>query len=82
MTEESYQFKRHGITWHREWVGDNGGRYEWSSARAVIWREGHFYRLAIDGNVRTDKHRGLLAAMDRTLIELAACVRSGLEANR
>lgn len=59
---------RHGTTWQRRWVGDNGGRYEWLSKNAIAWRDGHFYRLSMGGVLSPERHKTLLGAMDRALI--------------
>lgn len=59
-------FHRHGLTWHRAWVGDNSGHYEWTTADGlcVVWREGPDYRAAVDGITAERRYHTILAAME------------------
>lgn len=58
-------FSHSGITWRRQWVGDNSGRYEWTSddARLVVWREGLEYSATLDGYAAKRTWPTLTAAM-------------------
>jgi hypothetical protein len=58
-------FTRDGITWRRQWVGDNSGRYEWTSDdnRLVVWREHKDYSATLDGYPSTKTWPTLTAAM-------------------
>ena len=58
-------FTRDGITWTSTWVGDNSGRYEWTSddGRLVAWREGREYRATLDGHNSTRTWPTLIATM-------------------
>ena len=53
------------VTWRRQWIGDNAGRYEWTSddARLVVWREGRNYSATLDGYPSTKTWPTLVAAM-------------------
>ena len=61
-------FTRSGITWRRAWIGDNGGRYEWTSddGRLNVWREGREYSATLDGYASTKTWPTLTAAMAAT----------------
>jgi hypothetical protein len=63
-----------GTTWRREWIGDNSGRYDWTSedARLVCWREGHIYRATLDGYPSTRTWPTLTGAMAATATARAA----------
>ena len=65
-------FERMGHTWHRAWLGDNGGNYLWASddGRLTAWREGHKYRFAVDGVVHADRQISLRSAMDRAALSI------------
>ena len=58
-------YSRNGITWRRQWVGDNSGRYEWTSddGRLVCFREGRNYSATLDGYPSTKTWPTLVAAM-------------------
>lgn len=58
-------FVRNGIAWRRQWVGDNAGRYEWTSddGRLVCWCEGRTYRATLDGYSSTKTWPTLTGAM-------------------
>lgn len=58
-------FTRSGITWRRQWVGDNSGRYEWTSddGRLVCFRDGKAYAATLDGYASTKTWLTLTAAM-------------------
>ena len=58
-------FTSSGITWRRQWVGDNSGRYEWTSddGRLVCFREGRNYSATLDGYPSTKTWPTLVAAM-------------------
>lgn len=58
-------FERLGLTWQRQWVGDNSGRYEWTSddGRLVCWRDGRSYRATLDGYSSTMTWPTLTGAM-------------------
>lgn len=60
MTGRDDLFTLNGTTWQRTWVGDNSGRYEWTSddGRLVCWcskrwfengRPIHEYSATLDG---------------------------------
>lgn len=57
-----------GTTWHRAWIGDNSGRYEWTSddGRLVVWRDGHDYSATLDGYHATKTWPTLTGAMAAT----------------
>lgn len=59
-------FTRQGITWRRRWVGDNAGRYMWTSdcGRLTAWLFRGVYRYAVDGQERPERLRTLREAMD------------------
>lgn len=57
-------FSRRGVRWRRAWVGDNGGRYEWLSERARVWRVGPSYFAEVDGQQSRRTFLTLLDAMD------------------
>ena len=61
-------FTRSGITWRRQWIGDNGGRYEWTSddGRLICWREGKNYSATLDGYAAKRTWPTLTAAMTAT----------------
>jgi hypothetical protein len=63
MTDDTYTGM--GATWRRQWVGDNSGRYEWTSddGRLVVWRDGHDYRATLDGYPSTKTWPRLTTAM-------------------
>lgn len=73
MTRRDDLFTQDGTTWQRKWVGDNSGRYEWTSSdgRMVCFRDGHIYRFTIDGALTTTRSMSLVAAM-RTAAEAMA----------
>lgn len=58
-------YARNGITWRRAWIGDNGGRYEWTSddGRLVCFREGKVYAATLDGYASTKTWPTLTATM-------------------
>ena len=58
-------FTRSGITWRRAWIGDNGGRYEWTSddGRLICFREGKAYAATLDGYAAKRTWPTLTAAM-------------------
>lgn len=59
-------FCRDGRRWHREWIGDNSGRYEWTTddGTAVCWREDRTYRASVNGEVGQREYATLLDAME------------------
>ncbi len=61
-------FSRSGITWRRQWIGDNSGRYEWTSddTRLTVWREGKAYAATLDGYASTKTWPTLTGAMAAT----------------
>ncbi len=52
-------------TWTRQWVGDNSGRYEWTSddQRLVCFREHREYSATLDGYPSTKTWPTLTGAM-------------------
>ena len=58
-------FTRDGVTWRRQWVGDNSGRYEWTSddGRLVCFREHKDYAATLDGYPSTKSWPTLTGAM-------------------
>lgn len=76
-------FVRSGVEWRRQWVGDNAGRYEWSSGcgRMKVWRSGRIYVTCVDGQVFQAPQATLLGAMNAAFHASVYRVRaSGLEA--
>lgn len=67
---------RSGSTWTRHWVGDNAGRYEWTTddKLAVCWRDSHQYRARVRGRVLDRSYLTLLDAMQAA--EAAAVTRA------
>ena len=61
-------FTRSGITWRRQWIGDNSGRYEWTSddGRLVCFRDGRAYSATLDGYASTKTWPTLTGAMAAT----------------
>lgn len=57
------RFTRSGLTWLRSWVGDHGGRYEWTTGTATVWRDGHDYRANVGGVTSERSWPTLMAAM-------------------
>lgn len=59
-------FTSHGVRWRRQWVGDNSGRYEWTSddGRLVVWRDGREYSATLDGYPATRTWLTLTGAME------------------
>ena len=55
-----------GTDWTRQWVGDNSGRYEWTSddGRLLVYRDGSRYHAEIDGKALQRLEPTLWAAMD------------------
>ncbi len=70
MTRRDDQFTLSGETFTRSWVGDNPGRYEWTSSdgRLVVWREGREYRATLDGYPSTKAWLTLTAAMAASIM--------------
>lgn len=58
-------FRQGSTIWRRQWVGDNSGRYEWTSddGRLICWREGRDYSATLDGYPATKSWPTLTAAM-------------------
>jgi hypothetical protein len=61
-------FTLSGITWRRSWIGDNSGRYEWTSddGRLICFRDGREYSATLDGYASTKTWLTLTAAMAAT----------------
>ena len=66
MTKRDDLFVRLGIEWRRQWVGDNSGRYEWSTicGRLKVWRSGRAYVTEIDGEIFQAPQATLIGAMN------------------
>ena len=62
-------YTRDGVTWRRQWVGDNSGRYEWTSdeQRLVVFREHREYSATLDGYPSTKSWPTLTGAMAATV---------------
>ena len=62
-------FRLGSTTWARQWVGDNSGRYEWTSddGRLVCFREHREYSATLDGYPSTKTWPTLTAAMAATV---------------
>ena len=62
-------FTIQGTTFRRQWVGDNSGRYEWTSndGRLVTFREGRDYSATLDGYASTKTWPTLTGAMAATV---------------
>lgn len=65
-----YEFTRLGITWRREWLGDNAGWYLWTSdcGRLKVRRHGSAYVAQVDGRRLDGASKSLLEAMDQALL--------------
>ena len=70
MTRRDDQFSLSGETFTRTWVGDNSGRYEWTSSdgRLVCWREGREYNATLDGYAAKKRWLTLTAAMAASIM--------------
>ena len=69
MTKRDNIFRLHDTTWSRQWVGDNSGRYEWTSddGRLVTFRDGRDYSATLDGYPSTKTWPTLTGAMAATV---------------